>query len=38
LRNKLGDRIGANQIIRTEMGVGYRLMAPPPEAVNADVS
>jgi two-component system KDP operon response regulator KdpE len=26
LRQKLGDRIGENEIIRTEMGVGYRLM------------
>lgn len=25
LRQKLGDRIGENEIIRTEMGVGYRL-------------
>lgn len=38
LRNKLGDRVGSSQIIRTEMGVGYRLMAPPPEAVSAGVS
>jgi two-component system KDP operon response regulator KdpE len=28
LRNKLGDRAAENRIIRTEMGVGYRLMAP----------
>ena len=28
LRNKLGDRSPANRIIRTEMGVGYRLAAP----------
>src|ERR1700683_1403135 len=28
LRNKLGDRSPANRIIRTEMGVGYRLVAP----------
>jgi two-component system KDP operon response regulator KdpE len=28
LRNKLGDRSPANRIIRTQMGVGYRLVAP----------
>lgn len=38
LRSKLGARVGSNQIIRTEVGVGYRLMAPSAEAVNADVS
>ena len=27
LRQKLGDRIGETEIIRTEMGVGYRLMS-----------
>jgi two-component system KDP operon response regulator KdpE len=27
LRQKLGDKIGENEIIRTEMGVGYRLVA-----------
>jgi len=27
LRQKLGDRIGENEIIRTEMGIGYRLIA-----------
>ncbi len=26
LRQKLGDKIGVNEIIRTEMGVGYRLV------------
>jgi two-component system KDP operon response regulator KdpE len=26
IRKKLGDRIGENEIIRTEMGIGYRLM------------
>src|SRR3984957_11023798 len=26
LRQKLGDKVGQNEIIRTEMGVGYRLM------------
>jgi two-component system KDP operon response regulator KdpE len=31
LRNKLGDRSPTNRIIRTEMGVGYRLVAPAPE-------
>ena len=30
LRQKLGDRIGENEILRTEMGVGYRLMANEP--------
>jgi two-component system KDP operon response regulator KdpE len=33
LRNKLGDRAGASKIIRTEMGVGYRLMVTGPETV-----
>ncbi len=33
LRNKLGDRSPANRIIRTEMGVGYRLVAPISETV-----
>jgi two-component system KDP operon response regulator KdpE len=28
LRLKLGDNFGQNPIIRTEMGIGYRLMAP----------
>ena len=27
LRQKLGDRIGETEIIRTEMGIGYRLIA-----------
>jgi two-component system KDP operon response regulator KdpE len=27
LRLKLGDRIGETEIIRTEMGIGYRLTA-----------
>jgi two-component system KDP operon response regulator KdpE len=27
LRQKLGDRIGESEIIRTEMGIGYRLIA-----------
>lgn len=35
LRNKLGDRLPANRIIRTEMGVGYRLVAPVPETAAA---
>jgi two-component system KDP operon response regulator KdpE len=26
LRQKLGDRVGENRVIRTEMGIGYRLM------------
>jgi two-component system KDP operon response regulator KdpE len=30
LRQKLGDKIGENEILRTEMGVGYRLMANEP--------
>jgi len=30
LRQKLGDRIGETEIIRTEMGVGYRLMTSEP--------
>lgn len=30
LRQKLGDRIGETEIIRTEMGIGYRLMATDP--------
>lgn len=29
LRNKLGDTSPSNRIIRTEMGVGYRLVVPP---------
>jgi two-component system KDP operon response regulator KdpE len=32
LRLKLGDGFGQNRIIRTEMGIGYRLMAPDPVA------
>jgi two-component system KDP operon response regulator KdpE len=32
LRLKLGDSFGQNRIIRTEMGIGYRLMAPDPAA------
>jgi two-component system KDP operon response regulator KdpE len=28
IRQKLGDRFGENKIIRTEMGIGYRMMAP----------
>lgn len=35
LRNKLGERAGENKIIRTEMGVGYRLVAPPLEPADA---
>jgi two-component system KDP operon response regulator KdpE len=32
LRQKLGDRVGEADIIRTEMGIGYRLMvADPPQ-------
>jgi two-component system KDP operon response regulator KdpE len=38
LRNKLGDRADTNKIIRTEMGVGYRLTAPPPEKTEAVAS
>lgn len=38
LRNKLGDRGETNKIIRTEMGVGYRLVVPPPEKVDAAAS
>jgi two-component system KDP operon response regulator KdpE len=30
LRLKLGDTYGQNRIIRTEMGIGYRLMVPEP--------
>jgi len=30
LRQKLGDKIGENEILRTEMGVGYRLMTNEP--------
>jgi two-component system KDP operon response regulator KdpE len=26
LRQKLGDKMGPNRIIRTEMGIGYRLV------------
>jgi two-component system, OmpR family, KDP operon response regulator KdpE len=37
LRNKLGDRSPANRVIRTEMGVGYRLVVPNTEAVAAQV-
>ena len=33
LRNKLGERAGENKIIRTEMGVGYRLVVPSPDAL-----
>ena len=36
LRTKLGERAGENKIIRTEMGVGYRLVAPPSGEVAAD--
>jgi len=32
LRLKLGDTIGHDRIIRTEMGIGYRLMVPEPAA------
>jgi len=35
LRNKLGDRGDGNKIIRTEMGVGYRLVMPSPDALDA---
>jgi two-component system KDP operon response regulator KdpE len=38
LRNKLGDRDGATRIIRTEMGVGYRLVLPFPDRMNAPSS
>lgn len=38
LRNKLGDPAGAGKIIRTEMGVGYRLMVPPPDEIDAAAS
>jgi two-component system, OmpR family, KDP operon response regulator KdpE len=37
LRNKLGDRTPANRIIRTEMGVGYRLAVPSAEIAAAQV-
>lgn len=37
LRLKLGDTFGKDRIIRTEMGIGYRLMAPEP-AVQAAYS
>jgi len=30
LRQKLGDKFGQDQIIRTEMGIGYRLMEAEP--------
>jgi two-component system KDP operon response regulator KdpE len=30
IRKKLGDRIGENEIIRTEMGIGYRLVIGEP--------
>ena len=30
LRQKLGDKVGENETIRTEMGIGYRLMAGDP--------
>jgi len=30
IRKKLGDRIGENEIIRTEMGIGYRLLIGEP--------
>jgi two-component system, OmpR family, KDP operon response regulator KdpE len=33
LRNKLGERAGENRIIRTETGVGYRLMVPPADSL-----
>ena len=36
LRNKLGDRSPSRRIIRTEMGVGYRLVAPPPEPAGVE--
>jgi two-component system KDP operon response regulator KdpE len=32
LRQKLGDRVGEADIIRTEMGIGYRLMVTEPPA------
>jgi|SRR5579862_1382134 len=35
LRNKLGDRSPTNRVIRTEMGVGYRLVAPAPQQAGA---
>jgi two-component system KDP operon response regulator KdpE len=35
LRNKLGERAGENRVIRTEMGVGYRLVASSPVALGA---
>jgi two-component system KDP operon response regulator KdpE len=31
LRQKLGDKIGGNEIIRTEMGIGYRLVPTEPQ-------
>lgn len=30
LRQKLGDKVGENETIRTEMGIGYRLMVSDP--------
>jgi two-component system KDP operon response regulator KdpE len=38
LRLKLGDTFGKDRIIRTEMGVGYRLMAPESVAESASSS
>lgn len=35
LRNKLGERAGENKIIRTEMGVGYRLVVPASGEISA---
>jgi two-component system KDP operon response regulator KdpE len=36
LRLKLGEKYGQDQIIRTEMGIGYRLMAPDSAAERID--
>jgi two-component system, OmpR family, KDP operon response regulator KdpE len=38
LRMKLGERAGENKIIRTEMGVGYRLVVPASSAMTAGIS
>lgn len=35
LRSKLGERAGENRVIRTEMGVGYRLVVPSEPMVDA---
>ena len=36
IRQKLGDKFGDNKIIRTEMGIGYRML--PPDAVTGQDS